>query len=768
MNIFSFGVFDTLITSRLACRESLFAIMQDKLADESKYGFVPEYIRNNFYFLRTGAERQARGVYLASEWEAVSLEDIYQFFRQVADIGDEVISLLRDMEIETALDCMEPVSDTINELLALQEDKRNKVFMIADSCLGKRDIYRLLEKADVRLLDVPLYVSSEKGKTKRSGSLYEYIYLSEGLTDKDVWTHAGSDPLADKLVPEGYGIHTCPIKEKYLLPVETHALEKFPAAAWVHRMIGFSSNARFFHDMAGEGKKNLPYNLGSSFAFIIGVPYIIWLLKTACAKDIRRLYFIARDGYLLKKIADILIAEWKLGIQTHYLYGSRKAWRIPAAELLLQLPPQDMFIVVSDGKRLEDFAQAIGLSPQELESFLPDGFDARAYKNVEEFKKGIVEALKGNKAFPAFLQEKNKTLRTAAVRYLEQNIDCSDGKFAFVELTGSGTTQIMLSSLLKEFTNHPIRTFFFHMDLWRQIDDCSFYNFMPDQFPESILLELMFTAPHGTTVAYGIEKNGLSKPVYEIQDEALSNYGLVDFQQGAMDTSAGFAKSIPYENACENERLDLIEFYFKNVFDGEDTDVKNYFGDFPFSFVGNSKDIRKFAPRLTKQDLYNIYWIRKYEPIDMFYAGESFYFSCKRMDADDVKTIEEFKKNANSEKQERDRKAFWDGKEHDALPHPFMALSRLHGNIVVYGAGKVGTSVRSYLSEDGSGKNLLWVDKNFEKLRLAGKDVSSVESITEFHPDYIVIAIANRYVAQGLRFQFMCRGYSREQVVLLF
>ena len=77
MNIFSFGVFDTLITSRLACRESLFAIMQDKLADESKYGFVPEYIRNNFYFLRTGAERQARGVYRASEWGAVSLEDIY-------------------------------------------------------------------------------------------------------------------------------------------------------------------------------------------------------------------------------------------------------------------------------------------------------------------------------------------------------------------------------------------------------------------------------------------------------------------------------------------------------------------------------------------------------------------------------------------------------------------------------------------------------------------------------------------------------------------
>ena len=47
-------------------------------------------------------------------------------------------------------------------------------------------------------------------------------------------------------------------------------------------------------------------------------------------KGIQKLFFIARDGYILKKIADILIEKYRYPIATVYLYGSRKAWRLPS------------------------------------------------------------------------------------------------------------------------------------------------------------------------------------------------------------------------------------------------------------------------------------------------------------------------------------------------------------------------------------------------------------------------------------------------------
>ncbi len=45
-------------------------------------------------------------------------------------------------------------------------------------------------------------------------------------------------------------------------------------------------------------------------------------------EGIKWLYFIARDGYILKKITDQVIGCLKLQMHTKYIYGSRKAWNI--------------------------------------------------------------------------------------------------------------------------------------------------------------------------------------------------------------------------------------------------------------------------------------------------------------------------------------------------------------------------------------------------------------------------------------------------------
>lgn len=60
------------------------------------------------------------------------------------------------------------------------------------------------------------------------------------------------------------------------------------------------------------------------------VPYVNWAVKHALKHGIECLYFISRDGYHLKRIADVIIKEKHYPIRTKYIYGSRKAWRIPS------------------------------------------------------------------------------------------------------------------------------------------------------------------------------------------------------------------------------------------------------------------------------------------------------------------------------------------------------------------------------------------------------------------------------------------------------
>ena len=62
--------------------------------------------------------------------------------------------------------------------------------------------------------------------------------------------------------------------------------------------------------------------------------YVEWVLREACAAGIKRLYFLARDGYSMYETARIFCAEKGLPIECRYLYCSRYAWRRAEYHLL--------------------------------------------------------------------------------------------------------------------------------------------------------------------------------------------------------------------------------------------------------------------------------------------------------------------------------------------------------------------------------------------------------------------------------------------------
>lgn len=61
--------------------------------------------------------------------------------------------------------------------------------------------------------------------------------------------------------------------------------------------------------------------------------YILWVLREAAASGKKRLYFLARDGYLMYRTAVILCRELELPLECRYLCCSRYSLRLPAYHL---------------------------------------------------------------------------------------------------------------------------------------------------------------------------------------------------------------------------------------------------------------------------------------------------------------------------------------------------------------------------------------------------------------------------------------------------
>jgi len=62
--------------------------------------------------------------------------------------------------------------------------------------------------------------------------------------------------------------------------------------------------------------------------------YVWFILEEAKKRNIYRLYFLARDGYLLRKIACEICKKNGLSIECKYLYVSRMSLRIPTLHFI--------------------------------------------------------------------------------------------------------------------------------------------------------------------------------------------------------------------------------------------------------------------------------------------------------------------------------------------------------------------------------------------------------------------------------------------------
>lgn len=319
----SFDVFDTLITRKTYSPQGIFLILQERLFRE--FGLGKYHFCNNFYNLRINAEKNVRLYAEQEDREEITLDEIYDFLADRNDIPKDITLKIKEWEIQTEIDNTYPIIHNI-QLLKKFLSEGHHIVLISDMYLSEDNIRNILLKSSSVFRHIPIYVSSEIKKTKSSGSLYFEIAKMEGESFSD-WVHFGDNKNSDYLMPKMLGIDAKHIPFEEMTPWENE----------LGKMLGLKNNLtlQFYFGMARnvrlEKKWDIPEKIGGSIGGMLLYPYILWLLRKSIEMGIRRLYFIARDGYILKKIADIVIKNKDLDIYTAYVYGSRRVWRIKEA-----------------------------------------------------------------------------------------------------------------------------------------------------------------------------------------------------------------------------------------------------------------------------------------------------------------------------------------------------------------------------------------------------------------------------------------------------
>ncbi len=196
-----------------------------------------------------------------------------------------------------------------------------QIIVTSDMYLSKQFLVELLHKNG--FVDyIQLYVSSDVGYTKASGLLYDYIKRDLSMQPSKI-LHIGDNYHSDIIQAQQHGFQTLfyqKIMERYLREDKRSSLlyTHFPKDLGTSILLGLKA-LHWQKKCLNLIQENYWENLGYEYAGVIGCAYMQFVATEAKRHDIKHILFIARDGYTLQKIFDIMQTD----IQTKYVYAPR-------------------------------------------------------------------------------------------------------------------------------------------------------------------------------------------------------------------------------------------------------------------------------------------------------------------------------------------------------------------------------------------------------------------------------------------------------------
>ncbi len=269
-------------------------------------------------------------------------------------------------------------------------------------------------------------------------------------------------------------------------------------------------------------KKTGRYNGIQDYAYLNIGPvmyrYTSWILQNAAGHGLRRLYFLARDGYALYRIAEKICAAKDIDIECRYLYCSRISLRIPS---FCKIGEEAFDMLLCGGYHCtpRSIINRILPTPEELDSILSllDISDPDAELDDSAFR-SFCEKLRSCDMFRTLIYKKSEERYLPAIDYLRQEGLFQNENIAIVDSGWTGSMQRSLRQLL-ESAGYSGKIFGYYFGMYAQPKSekdgeyLTFYfnhhqGLMRKVMFNNNLFECMLSADHAMTVQYNHSENG--------------------------------------------------------------------------------------------------------------------------------------------------------------------------------------------------------------------------------------------------------------------
>ena len=599
MNHYSFDIFDTLISRRSANDKGVFVTMRETLRRKEECGF-PHYFVDEFVNIRVRAQQVAHTL---CDYPEITLSDIYAALAvDFPDFTQQQLRELQQLEESVEIEHCYPIPENIEQAMHLAE-AGHRVLLISDMYLSKDVINQMLARADGRLCTLPLYLSSELKMRKSDGTLFRHVCSDQGIPPSSL-THVGDNFKSDCVMAKRLGMRYAfyqdsflsKIEKSYFREEENFFLQLFAGASKQTRLTGYNLKPT--------------YRLGASFTGPMFYGFVHNVLKRAMKEGFTRLYFLARDGYLLKIIAEEIIACYHYDIEIRYLYTSRQATYFASIFHLTPSSFEWIFQRIKNAISFSVVAKRLRLEPEVLLDYL----DPKMRQSLQDhgLEKGLTPGLinrlqnelLSNAPLKTAIENKACAYRETVVAYFEQEGLLEEERVGLVDIGWRGTLQDAIFKILKSRkADFKLTSYYFAVTFFSghtSVDNRKVPTFMfPSQKArKGPVFELLLQCKHGTTLNYRSTENGRFEPVIKETSDQLTEWGLEDYERGIRAFSRTLSQSISAYPNIETTYAAIAPILIELLEDAT-PEVAATLGDLHYSGNIEETNVRVFAPSFT-------------------------------------------------------------------------------------------------------------------------------------------------------------------------
>ena len=474
----SFDLFDTLIKRDVSSPKKIFNVV------ENEYYKKYDEKLNNFVDDRILAEKEARDKF---EHREPNIDEIYDCFK---NYKKDILEKLKEIEINTEIDFCN-INTLFLPIYNFCLENKKKILITSDMYLNKKYIEKILKKCNISY-DY-LFLSNEERCNKYSGKLYMTILVKLNINQKQI-IHIGDSKRADFLNPKKYGI------KSILIPKYISNLKYFDE----NKLDNLNYNIlNSFINNRINPENDVYYRIGYETLGPLLYGYTKWLIENLKKNKSYKIFFLAREGNLLKIAFDLINSDEN--IKSKYLYVSRRSTRVALLKSVSSLEETKKVLRLKRDTNLKEFFELVGLDYNNYDNLLKKfnyslTDDINKISDFNRFFDKILDDVKKVNL------EKEKIL----IKYLSQ--EEFSNNIAISDVGWVGTMQKSLKEISKDKANiigfymgksdksnqmieneNEMIDFLFHKDSIYQYK--MVYSFLN-------LFESFFLAQHGTTIGY--------------------------------------------------------------------------------------------------------------------------------------------------------------------------------------------------------------------------------------------------------------------------